>query len=127
MLCGSYGLIANVVRPLHSSNPTGSTIDERAGAVEDSDRCSQRASTPILLRLPDLDAVFGELTVPPLPGRLAEVASRHGRRPIGNSMLGAIFVVCGRFRFGSSPRWSTKTRLGLSANTLCPAPNVHPS
>ncbi len=55
------------------------------------------------------------------------VASRHGRRPIGNSMLGASFVVFGRFRFGSSPRCSTKTRFGLSANTLWPAPNVHPS
>ena len=28
---------------------------------------------------------------------------------------------------GSMPRWSTNTRFGFSANTLWPAPNVHPS
>src|SRR6185295_7916567 len=68
--------------------------------------------------------------VPPLPGGLDTVASRHGSRPMGKKMLGAVsvsFFVAGALMFGSSPRWRTKIRFGLSANTLWPAPNVQPS
>ena len=40
-------------------------------------------------------------------------------------MLGATFTVAGRLWItGSSPRWSTNTRFGLSAKTYWPAPHV---
>jgi hypothetical protein len=44
--------------------------------------------------------------VPPLPGGLELVVSRHGRRPMGKKTLGPMslsFFVIGRLMFGSSP------------------------
>ncbi|PYR69884.1 MAG: hypothetical protein DMF88_04595 [Acidobacteria bacterium] len=43
------------------------------------------------------------------PGGDADVASRHGRRPIGNSMFGpscGSLIAFGRWMFGSNPRCS---------------------
>src|SRR3990172_8048491 len=66
--------------------------------------------------------------VPPFAGRLALVASRQGKRPIGKVRLGPMsssFLTAGRGILGSCPRSSRKTRLALSANIPCPAPQVH--
>src|SRR5581483_10730902 len=92
-------------------------------------QCSQRASTPKVLPARSHASMppSAGWPLPPFPGGLATVASRHGSRPTGKEMLGAIFIVIGRLMAGSSPRCRTKMRLGLSAKTLWPAPNVHPS
>src|SRR5258706_12249502 len=92
-------------------------------------QCSQRASTPILL--PDRSQAStppsAGCPVPPFPGGLDTVASRHGSRPIGKKTLGAVsvsFFVAGGFLFGRSPPWGAENRLGLSAKTLLPPPQL---
>jgi hypothetical protein len=46
-----------------------------------------------------------------------------GKKTLGPMSLS--FFVIGRLMFGSSPCSTAQMRLGLSANTLDPAPNVH--
>src|SRR4029450_10320621 len=61
------------------------------------------------------------------PGGLADVASRQGSRPIGNSMFGpscGSLIAFGRGIFGSRPRCRMNTRFGASAKTNSPAPQV---
>ena len=71
---------------------------------------------------------FRNLARSPLPGRLDVVASRHGRRPIGNTTLGDELLVARAWGFaGNSPALQHEHAVRVLANTLWPAPNVQPS
>src|SRR5258706_696629 len=95
-------------------------------------QCSQRASTPILLpaRSQASTAPSASCPVPPFPGGLDTVASRHGSRPIGKKMLGAVsasFFVAGGFVFGSSPPRETEIHVVVSAKDVLARAQVLPS
>ena len=125
------GADGDEVRPLQHRVPLRPRVDQVALGVEDEDAVlpARVHAHLVAARFPRLDAVLGELPGAAVAGQAGgrRVAPRQAAdreldaRPESGSRR-----ACGRWMFGSSPRCSTKTRSGLSANTLCPAPNVQP-